>query len=126
MARFDRAIESAKRNIARNGQSVTWRKLASETPDETKPWLVTADDPTDYEDVKICFLPPGRVGEELVAFLKGSDVTSGSVQGLMAAQTFEPDAADIVIRDGKTLRIKSIDPLSPNGQTVLYTIEFQQ
>lgn len=126
MGRFDRQIETAKRLIAKNGQTVTWRKPAATTPDVSKPWLPVAALPTDYDDVVICFLPPGRIGEELIKFVKGSEVTTGSVQGLMASVSFEPDAKDIVLRDGKTLRIKSIDPLSPNGQVILYTIEFDQ
>lgn len=126
MGQFDRQIETAKRLIKKNGQLVTWRKLAATTPDASKPWLVAASTPTDYEDVSICFLPPGRVTQELIHYIKGSDVTTGNVQGLMAAQAFEPDAKDVVMRDGKTLRIKSIDPLAPNGQSILYTIEFDQ
>jgi len=126
MGQFDRQIETAKRLIAKNGQTVIWRKPAVTTPDVLKPWKPAAATPTDYNDVKICFLPPGRVGQELVRYLKGTEVTTGSVQGLMSAVAFEPSANDIVIRDGKTLIIKSIDPLSPNGQIILYTIEFEE
>jgi len=126
MGQFDRQIETAKRLIAKNGQTVTWRKAGVDTPDTSKPWLPAADTPTDYDNVVICFLPPGRVGQELIRYLKGTEVTTGSVQGLMSAVSFEPAANDVVIRDGKTLRIKSIDPLSPNGQIILYTIEFDQ
>jgi len=125
MGQFDRQIETAKRLIAKNGQTVTWRKLGVATPDPSTPWKPAADTPEDHSP-KICFLPPGRVGQELIRYLKGTEVTTGSVQGLMSAVDFEPTANDVVIRDGKTLRIKSIDPLSPNGQIILYTIEFDQ
>jgi len=125
MGQFDRQIETAKRFIAKNGQSVTWRKLGVDTPDPSTPWKPAADTPDDHM-ATICFLPPGRVGQELIRYLKGTEVTTGSVQGLMSAVDFEPTANDVVIRDGKNLRIKSIDPLSPNGQIILYTIEFDQ
>lgn len=125
MGQFDRQIETAKRLIAKNGQTVTWRKVGVDTPDPSKPWKPAADTSTDT-DVVVCFLPPGRVGQELIRYLKGTEVTTGSVQGLMSAVSFEPTANDVVVRDGKTLRIKSIDPLSPNGQIILYTIEFDQ
>lgn len=125
MGKFDRQIETAKRLISKNGQTVTWRKVGVDTPDPSKPWKPAADTSTDT-DVVICFLPPGRIGQELIRYLKGTEVTTGSVQGLMSAVDFEPSANDVVIRDGKTLRIKSIDPLSPNGQIILYTIEFDQ
>ena len=125
MGQFDRAIETAKRLIAKNGQTVTWRKLGSTTPDPSTPWKPAADSPTDHT-AKIVFLPPGRIGQELIRYLKGTEVTTGSVQGLMSAVDFEPSANDVVIRDGNTLRIKSIDLLSPNGQIILYTLEFDQ
>jgi len=125
MGQFDRQIETAKRLIAKNGQSIVWRKLGVGMPDPLMPWKLTADTHDDYT-ATICFLPIGRVGQELIRYLKGTEVTTGSVRGIMRAVDFEPTANDVVIRDGKTLRIKSIDPLSPNGQIILYTIEFDQ
>jgi len=126
MGQFDTAIATATRMIAKFGQSVTWRKMTISTlPDANKPWLPTTDTKTEYT-VSIVFLPTNRANEELIRYLKGSDVTLGSVYGLMAVQTFEPRAKDTGMRGNNLLRIKNVDPVSPNGQVILYTIEFDQ
>lgn len=125
MSIFDRQVETAQRLIEKNGQLVYWRKASSEV-DSNAPWKPTATDLPIDTPVKIVFLPTGRIGEELVRFIKGSEVTTGSVSGLMPAVDFEPSAKDTVIRNGKELRISSVDPLSPNGEIILYTIEFAQ
>ncbi len=75
------------------------------------------------------FIPEGGIGglHALVGYLKGTEVVTGSTKALMASVSFTPSIQDVVVRSsGETLRIKSIDPLSPNGQIILYTIEFDQ
>jgi hypothetical protein len=127
MARFDRAIKTAERLIERNGQSVIWRTVNDGTPsDPLKPWK-----PSDQADVDrtafICFLPVDKEAKQLFRFLRGTnDLPTGNIQGLMKGNVnFEPNLKDVVLRDGEILRIRSIDLLSPNGQKVLYTIEFE-
>lgn len=126
MGTFDRQIATAKRLIEKNGQKITWRKLAKTTPDTDKPWIVEEDGETDYDNISIVFLPNNRQNNELIRYITGTEVTCGNVQGLMWGVPFTPSADDIVIRDGIELRIKSIDTLSPNGQIILHTIEFDQ
>ena len=62
---------------------------------------------------------------ETIAYLRGTEVPTGSVMGLMGAVNFEPSLKDVVIRDGKELRLENIDVLSPNGKTILYTVVFK-
>lgn len=122
MGIYDNAVKTAKRLIHRYGQSVTWRQPAATTPGNT-PWKPTAAAPTD-ETVKIVFLPKTGDSKELLRYLAGTEITIGSLQGLMPVTDFEPDLNDVVLRDGKELRIKAITPLSPGGVIIFYTIEF--
>jgi hypothetical protein len=126
MGRFDSQIATAKRAILKNGELCTWRAPTAVTPNVGEPWKPVADTPVDHEDIPILFLPSNSINA-LVRYLKGTEVTTGSTSALMASVSFVPLAKDVVIRaDGSELRIKTIDPLSPNGQIILYTIEFDQ
>jgi hypothetical protein len=126
MARFDRQIATAKRLIAKNGELVKWRVIDDPTPtDPNKPWEPGPATPDD-KDATICFLPIDRQTMETFNFIKGTEVPKGSVMGLMGQVNFEPNLKDVVIRDGKELRIASLDVLSPNGQKILYTVVFKE
>lgn len=123
MGIFDRQIETALRLIKKNGQSVTWRKTALSVADPDAPWLQLPGTITDYTP-HICFLPLDREGQDFLVALGNTEAITGSYYGLMGAVDFTPAIGDVVIRDGVTLEIKSIDLLSPNGQKILYTIIF--
>lgn len=125
MAQFDRAIKTAQRLIAKNGEKVKWRVIEDVVPtDPNKPWEPGSALPED-KDVTICFLPVDRQTQETFAFIKGTEVLKGSVMGLMGNIPFAPNLKDVVIRNGVELRLAHIDVLSPNGQKVLYTMVFQ-
>jgi hypothetical protein len=125
MARFDRAIQTALRLIAKNGEKVKWRVIDdAAAPDPSQPWNPGPATPED-KDVTICFLPVDWQTMETFTFIKGTEVPKGSVMGLMGNVPFNPNLKDVVIRDGVELRIANIDVLSPNGQKVLYTVVFQ-
>lgn len=125
MARFDRAIQTALRLIAKNGEKVKWRVIDdAAAPDPSQPWNPGPATPED-KDVTICFLPVDRQTMETFTFIKGTEVPKGSVMGLMGNVPFNPNLKDVVIRNGVELRIANIDVLSPNGQKVLYTVVFQ-
>lgn len=125
MGRFDKQIATAKRAILKNGEKCVWRAPVA-VADPTKPWKPSSGAPVEYVDTPILFLPAGSINA-LVRLIKGTEVPTGSTSGLMAEVAFVPSVKDVVRRsDGSTLRIKSIDPLSPNGQIILYTIEFDQ
>ena len=126
MARFDRAIQTALRLIAKNGEKVTWRVINdAPSPNPSQPWNPGASTPED-KPATICFLPVDRQTQETFTFIKGTEVPKGSVMGLMGQVPFDPNLKDVVIRDGKELRLAYIDVLSPNGQKVLYTMVFQE
>ena len=119
MGKFDRQIATAKRLIQKNGQLVQWKRTIKDIS-LTNPWEQVETEPV-LNDVYICFLPST---DPWIKYIKGTDVTADSLYGLMGQTSFGLSAADVVIRDAKELRIKTIDKLSPNGQNILYTIEF--
>lgn len=122
---FDWAIELAKELIDDNGQEVTWRVNREVAPfDPSRPWERDPAAPIEHT-VRIVFLPQSRENRELIRAMRGSEVPTGRVMGLMAAGPFEPTLKDTVVRDGKTLAIECIDVLAPNGPPILYTLEFK-
>lgn len=127
MGQFDRAIATAKRLIEKNGQVVTWRKTEDGTaPDGSKPWKPGTTVVTDYP-VSIVFLPESRVGYEFLAMLANTEVPKGKLTGLMAAPSgFVPTLKDVVVRGSETLGLRSLDPLAPNGDVIIYTIGFDR
>lgn len=126
MAVYARQIATAKRLITAKGKAVTWRSNSDGAPgDASQPWKPGATAAIDYL-VSIVFLPENRVGYEWLVRMTNSEIPEGSGYGLMHAVTFEPTLKDVVIKDGKELRIASIDPLAPNGEVILYTLRFDQ
>lgn len=124
MARFDRQIATALRLIKKNGQLVKWRQL-QRADDPSDPAAVIESAPVD-RDVYICFLPVDKDNKEFINYLRGTnEIKMGSLIGLMGNVPFVPDASNLVIRDGVQLEIFNIELLSPNGQKVLYTVEFK-
>ena len=126
MARFDAQIKTALRLIAKNGQAAKWRIVRDGAPvDSSQPWKPTQPATPVEHDVTICFLPINKEMRETIAYLRGTEVPTGSVMGYMGAVDFEPSSKDVVIRDGVEMRIENIDVLSPNGQIILYTAVFK-
>ncbi len=124
MGVFDRQIKRAKEQIAKKGQAVTWRQLSNGAPaDSSKPWKPSASTKND-KPVRIVFLPLDLETRKFLSYLKGTEVPAGSFAGLMAAVDFEPAIKDVVIRDGKELTVRNFDLLSPNGEKILYILEF--
>lgn len=81
---------------------------------------------TTDNSVMIAFFNYSTQNQQLIKYIAGSEVTIGSLWGLMPHVEFEPRTKDIVLRDGKELIIKSADLLSPNGEEIMWTVEFQQ
>jgi len=127
MGQFDRQIATALRLIAKYGQSIIWNSIIDgASVDPLKPWKPTDAASTPHPDIKICFVPTNDTQwRKLLAYLKGTEVPTGKLAGLMGQVPFEPTLKDVVDRDGVILRIASLDLLSPNGQKILYTIEFE-
>lgn len=127
MGQFDRQIATAQRLIAKYGQAVTWQTVNEGAPaNPAQPWKssAAADTPN---DATICFVPVrDNDWRKLLAYLKGTEVPSGRLAGLMAGNvSFEPKLKDVVVRDGVTLNVTNIDLISPNGQKILYILEFE-
>lgn len=127
MAQFDRQIATARRLIEKYGQAVVWQTVNQGAPvDAAQPWKssAAADTPN---DATICFVPVrDNDWRKLLAYLKGTEVPVGKLAGLMPGDvTFEPKLKDVVVRDGVTLNVTNIDLISPNGQKVLYILEFE-
>lgn len=125
MGQFDRAIATAQRLIKKNGQPVTWRKLTEVAANPDEPWNGGTNAVVEHTPF-MCFVPAKESATRVfMAYLAGTEVKTGRLAALMGAVDFTPDAKDVVIRDGVELRIESIDKLSPNGQAVLYMVEFK-
>lgn len=127
MGVYDGPIANAKRIIQAKGEACKWHDaVPASTPDTATPWIVAAAPPAVVHDpVFIAFFPLDRRFAQLIRFLKGSDIVVGSLYGIMGAQPFTPVITGIVERkDGSKLNITAIDPLAPNGDTILYTVEF--
>jgi hypothetical protein len=128
MGTFDEEIETVKELVEEFGELITFKRLSYTVSDPDKPWIQT-EIPGTQKDLKIIFLSPGAsastlFGRELLQYLKGSQTITGEVRGYMASGSIVPKQNDIVIRKGKELKISAIDILNPNGQDILYTLEF--
>jgi len=127
MGTFDRQIATAKRLIAKNGRTCVWRALDNGAPaDANKPWI-KGEETTDDNTVSIVFLPDTRSNLAFLQTLTDETINVGDDYGLMAAVDFVPTTrAQIYDETGVTLLrgIKSVDPLSPNGEVILYTLRF--
>lgn len=125
MGEFDRQIATAQRLIRQKGQAVKWRVITNGAPsDPLKPWKPTQSPTVDYA-VSICFLPINKETQRTLMLQAKSEVPTSNLMGLMGAVPFAPDMKDVVLRDGKELRIEAIDTLAPNGQPILYTVYFK-
>lgn len=127
MGHFDSQIASAKRAILKNGELCIWNAVQVPVADDETPWKPTpALDQTFYTNIPICFVPLDKQKEQ-ISFMKGTEVPTGIAQAIMGAVSFVPSVNDWVIRkSGELLRVKSIDRLAPNGDTILYTIVFKE
>ena len=126
MGQFDRQVKTALKLIAKNGQAVKWRIVRDGAPvDSSQPWKPTQPATPVEHDVTICFLTVNKDTYETLSYMAGGEVPMGAVMGLMGAVNFEPSLKDVVIRDGKELRLFNLEELNPNGQTILYTMVFK-
>jgi len=124
MAVYDRQTALATRLITAKGQTVTWRKVTDGAAgDSSKPWKPGASVNTDHT-VVIVFLPDNSKDREQLRFANGSSVPEGNLVGYMAATTFTPTLKDVVIRGTEKIGLVGIEPLSPNGEIIMYRLRF--
>ena len=119
MGVFDRSLNAAQRLIRKYGQDVTWQKRIDGVPaDPAKPWL-PAEVAVNSFNVRMVFFPEKSDALAVAMLLRGTEVHSGALVGIMAAGiTFVPDIKDTVLRDGMMLAIESINLLAPNGNAI--------
>lgn len=127
MGVFDRQIATAKRLIGKNGRTCVWRSLDdAPPPDANKPWKKGAETSAD-NTVKVLFLPDTRTQLAFLQTMTDEPINIGDDYGLMAAVDFMPTTrAEVYDEAGTTLLrgLKSVTPLAPNGEIVLYTLRF--
>jgi len=122
MGQYDALIATAKRLIAQKGQAVTWKSIGDPVADPNKPWEPTSQVVTDYS-ANIAFLPINLSTRKFSQAITGTDIPIGTEKGYMGAQSFEPKIKDVILRNGKTLTVLSIDRIAPDGSPILYTLE---
>jgi hypothetical protein len=89
-------------------------------PDTTQPWKTVVAQSIPLP-VSILFT---RGGSKLVA---GTNIEVATQLAIMPAYGFTPSMTDTVTRsDGSVLALESINPLSPNGQVIIWRLEFKQ
>ncbi len=126
MSVYARQIATAKRLIAEKGEACHWREpVLSSTPDPERPWIETPTAASGVEHpVSIAFFPVNRQNSALVRALGGTEVSVGNLYGIMPAVLFTVTRSGIVIRnDGSAFGVINADPLSPNGEIILWSLE---
>jgi hypothetical protein len=128
MGAYDRAIATAQRMIREKGEPCVWAVPGTPTRDPDQPWLESAPGVPTQHNVHILMLPKNRQNEQLIRLLSKMEVIGGCMYGIMAyTPGLVPDVTGKVTRkNGKVIGISNIDPLGPNGDDILYTIEFEQ
>jgi hypothetical protein len=125
MGVFDRQIATATRVIKAKGELCQWQSAAAPViADPTKPWIATQAAPVNR---LVSILFPTSSSDPLLKLIAGSSIEQGKSKGLMAAVSFVPQLTDTVTRtDGTVLAINKLDQLKPNGQSILWYLEFKQ
>jgi hypothetical protein len=126
MGVYDRQIAQAKRTIKAKGELCQWVSNSNLTPNPSQPWKTTAPSPLPTNpQVYIVFLTPGTKLGALIHLLQGTSVPEGGPSGLMAQVPFQPAIDDSIIRSsGQTFTIKDLNIVSPNGEVILYKLDF--
>ena len=128
MGVYDRLIATATRMIRDRGESVTWESQSLATsPNPEKAWK-GAETQTTPHTVNMVFLPYETIGREFLRYRKDSSVATGSEGGLMAQVDFTPTMKDSVIRtsNDKKYVVKNLIEYNPNGESILWVIEFKK
>lgn len=117
-------IAMARRLIATKGQKVQWKVLTPTVGAEE--WKPAAAKSVLFE-VDMVFLPDDKRNFESIVFKPGTNVPEGNIVGYLAGTNmFEPNQEDTVIRNGKELRISTIETIAPNGTNILHIIRFKE
>ena len=118
-------VKTAARLIKKYGQAVVWRQvLDGPLPDATKPWKSGAATTTDFPTFAV-FLTSKRVSYAFQQYIASGQVPAGKITCLVSGNLgCVPTLKDLLIRAGRTYSPEYIEPLSPNGVPILYTVWF--
>lgn len=124
MAQFDNQIATAKRLIDKYGETSVHRRTVDGSPaDPSQPWNPGTPVSTDTS-VSAVWL---NYDQQRV---DGQTIKTGDQEVLIPGSDLDaaPDAStDVLIRaSGEQWSIVSVEPLSPNGQLILYTVQVRQ
>lgn len=125
MTVYSRQLATAKRIIAKKGESVSIL-LSSVAQDQTKPWNTQTTGTT--ETAKMAFFSVGTQVEKSLMLAANKPYPVGSLLGYMAYAGYDVDLNSVFTRssDNATLRPINIDILNVNGEKILYTVVFKQ
>jgi hypothetical protein len=120
---YDEDIAMALELIEEAGQQCVWRKQTTTPADPDRPWLGGVDTPVDHTPF-IAFVPATDApsGFGLTKFRQGEDVPVFSTFGLMGAQAFEPEIADVLLRGGVPQVLAAVAEIRPAEEVVLYVL----
>jgi hypothetical protein len=131
MSAFNRQLATAVRLIAKYGASCTWTKRIETAHDNSKPWKQDQDNATPYTVKMVMLRNKGNSAapawaQALIHLMQGTDIPAGKPAALLAAKnlTFVPDQTDLVMLNGATMKVESIDPIAPDGLPIIYIIKF--
>lgn len=119
---FDRQKETARAKIAKYGQVVDLVTYADPVPpDGTKPWDV-ADSVESVQSVSALFLAFDQ------ALVNGTTIHEGDRKVYVAAKGLaSPPVLNGALRiAGETWQIVRVEPFSPNGEDILYTLQVRE
>jgi len=123
MARFDILIATAKRLLARNGETSTLSRATPGTPaDPAKPWEPGAPGVTNTK-VSAVWLNESVIRRATLA-------KEGEVFAILAGKDLKSDpdpATDVLIRADKSRwALIEVRPLNPNGQNLIFEVTARQ
>lgn len=125
---YVRQIASAQRIIKKKGLLVTWNKHVVVT-DSTKPWKTTPGVPQIYTAYIFLKSHSGGGLTALFHLMTGTEVPMGAPDAIMGAVPFTPELTDQVIAViagvTKTFVVKAIDIVMPDGNPILYKLQFE-
>lgn len=127
MGQYDRLRNTATRLITKYGEKIRYKQVLDGEAVDGNDWERGAPVENEFS-VPMVFLPAKSTVEQLFRFMQNGTVQTGDEIAYMPIVSFEPTLKDLIIRnDGKELRIKSIEPIKPNGDSVVvYQLELQQ
>lgn len=124
MSVYANEVKQALALIKAKGQVVVWEKHTVNT-DGAQPWKSHAGSAAPTFSVSIVFLTPKLRTQKDTHLMENTTVPEGTPRGLMGVTTgFVPQIDDVVIRGTERLTVKDFNVLAPNGEVILYNLEF--